>query len=152
MTVLQIAEDIKAKRVEWANRHIDTLNEVSELKPVAEVLSELINKSIDLSAPIRSTPAKVANALKTSSTASFRLGVLCGLLINESPDDSAAHIDPGRSVLLDDPPDESPCSQCLQTGETCLHCGYSRYDCTCQVGDFSPVRCENCGGDGVVKK
>jgi hypothetical protein len=148
----EISDNIKEKNVPWAEAHIATINQVSELKPVAEVLTAFINKSIDLSIPIRNAHEKIAHTLKTSAMASFRLGVLCGLLINESPDDSAAHVDPGRSVLLDDPPDEEPCGACLQTGETCLHCGVSRYDCICQVGDFSPVQCESCGGMGVVKR
>lgn len=163
MTVQQIAEVINDKSVEWTDN-----SEVMRLcfQPlVQDKLKSLIKTSIDqhLKQGLELQDLNtIASMLRQSVAAGFILGAGAGLQIDRPDHSQPDHIRPAadaqpipddsQTVLRFDPAPDIPCPTCLQTGETCRICSWSRYDCICQAGDFRPVKCSTCDGDRVIPK
>jgi hypothetical protein len=141
MTLDDIAKSIEEQHYAWARAHEPELEEISERPEIKQRMVHFIEESIRHPTATSGKPVDAVKvALKLTSMANFRFGLLVGLLLWKP--ERLAEPRPGTV--------SERCDTCETTGEVCMKCGKSRFDCTCQMGEYSPVECTNCGGAGYL--
>ena len=155
MTLEQINESIETDHRAWGEQYHAELDRVAESPAIAQRIVHFIEEAARHPKSTTGLPAvAVKHALKLSSLANFRMGVLVGLLLDrpaEKPTHESINLmndaNPVASVEL--------CPQCLGTGAVCLHCGLPFPDCDCVDSTglrlFSQVQCLTCDGEGKVE-
>ena len=141
MTLREINEGIGTNALAWSLPYKELLQTVPDQENVQEKMIAFINTALfdALKTGREMTPEKMTAILTSTTLGALRLGLMIGLLIDPPP---GPHED---EALLH----ASACDACQHTGEICIKCGHSRYECQCG-GGFSPVQCEICSGTGTI--
>lgn len=129
---------MEVKYREWGNERIATLDQVASNPDIAARISKFVEEASKHPLSITGKPVDaVLNCMKLTATACFRFGLLVGLMIDPP--------NPGYCGEV-----VKPCQRCETTGEECFRCCKSKFACTCGLGNFSPVVCGVCNGEGYV--
>jgi hypothetical protein len=162
MTLQEISSGIRDHASEWSAPYRDLMTEVPDDANVFAKISILAQTSVNRMEGRQIDAATLGEVISSCSIATFRLGLLIGILLNEgtAPPQEGGH-EPTQEELNDlfRAPDEMDtgtqvferCDACQGTRQICIRCGSSCHECQCQRG-FSPVECDACNGKGTVEK
>lgn len=147
MTLEDLARDVAERNRDWADKHIAELDAVSNNPKIARQIVTFIEEAAKHPRSITGKPSDaVKSALKLTGLSNFRFGLLVGLLLWKPEPELAEQTDPTtkQESLV------GACQACWTSGIVCHGCGLHASKCTCGLGEFSPVKCEECNGEGWV--
>jgi hypothetical protein len=149
MTLEEIAAGLEEHHREWATENVAQLDVITKNPHIAKLISRFIE--IAASLPNEGTIGhRVKEMARLIAVSNFRLGLLIGALLWKPKED-----EDDKPVMLPEPQEKlgtisERCEKCETTGEVCLKCDESRFECSCGLGEYSPVTCTACGGEGYL--